>query len=116
MPNLEEGEQEHVVLFQDESTAHANDHQSNYWLTAGEQVLKKKDKGRLIMVSDFICEAIGPLALTEAAKRENEKRPEHEQLPEKARVIIYPSSKSGGDAYWNMEQMIAQVSDRHISP
>ncbi|KAG8957160.1 hypothetical protein FRC05_010278, partial [Tulasnella sp. 425] len=91
-----------------ESTVHANDYQGGFWLASGEQVLKKKDKGRLIMVSDFICEPTGPLMLTEAAKLENLKLPEPERLPERARVIICPSSKAGGDSWWNMDQMIEQ--------
>lgn len=43
---LKDGEQEVILLFHDESAYHANDYQRDYWLKAGEQVLKKKEKGR----------------------------------------------------------------------
>src|ERR1700761_6623963 len=44
-----------VLCLNDESTVHANDYQSDYWLKEGEQILKKKDCGRLIMMSEYIC-------------------------------------------------------------
>ncbi len=58
------------------------------------------------MVSDFICEEMGTLGLTDEAKKKNEARPAEQRLPEKARVIIAPSGKAGEDSYWNMDQMI----------
>lgn len=42
MPDLGDGAKEHMFLYQDESTVHANEYQSNFWLAAGEQVLKIK--------------------------------------------------------------------------
>lgn len=103
---------EHVIIFHDESAFHANDYKGNYWLKGGEQVLKKKDKGRLIMVSGFICQRYGNVALTDELLATNAKLPETDRLKTTdSRVTIYPSSRKGGDEYWNMEQMIEQVSD-----
>lgn len=108
-PSLGAGEVEHIIIFHDESSFHANDYQSKYWLKPGEQVLKKKDKGRLIMVSDFIIEETGHIVLTEELRRAQLLLPESERLPDHARIVICPTSKATGDSYWNMEQMIAQV-------
>lgn len=44
--DLKNGEKEVILLFHDESAYHANDYQRDYWLKAGQQVLKKKEKGR----------------------------------------------------------------------
>ncbi|KAK7065030.1 DDE family endonuclease [Favolaschia claudopus] len=57
LPELQDGEVEHIVIVHDESSFHSNDYQNNhYWLKANEQILKKKGRGRLIMVSAFLCE------------------------------------------------------------
>ncbi|KAJ6522623.1 hypothetical protein B0H10DRAFT_2249903 [Mycena sp. CBHHK59/15] len=108
---LNDGEVEHVVIKHDESTLHSNDYQNNhYWLKEGEQVLKKKGRGRLIMVSGFLCEHFGLLALPEDMVAENEKLAAELRLAvTDSTTVIYPDNKPGGDAYWNMEQMIAQL-------
>ncbi|KAG8909932.1 hypothetical protein FRC01_006638 [Tulasnella sp. 417] len=108
-PSLGPGEVEHIIVFHDESSFHTNDYQSEYWLKPGEQVLKKKDKGRLIMVSDFIIEETGHIVLTEELRRAQLSLPESERLPDHARIVICPTSKATGDSYWNMEQMTAQL-------
>jgi len=56
-PNLANRDKEHVWIYQDKATYHTNNFQNvGYWLKLGEQVLKKKGQGQLIMVSGFICE------------------------------------------------------------
>src|SRR5690349_10296894 len=57
LPKLADGKKEHVIICHDESVFHANDHQADYWLWPGEVVLKKKERGRLIMTSGFICQS-----------------------------------------------------------
>ncbi|KAJ7182123.1 hypothetical protein C8R46DRAFT_985245 [Mycena filopes] len=108
---LGDDEREHIFIKHDESTLHSNDYQNNhYWLKAGEQVLKKKGRGRLIMISGFICERYGLLALTDELIAENEKLVGEMRLAlTDSTTVIYPDNKAGGDAYWNMEQMIAQM-------
>ena len=59
---------EHVMIFHDESAFHANEFNGNFWLAPDQQVLKKKERGRLIMVSGFICQRYGNLALTDEMK------------------------------------------------
>ncbi|RDX46401.1 hypothetical protein OH76DRAFT_1457190 [Lentinus brumalis] len=80
-------------------------------IESNEQVLKKKEKGRLIMVSGFICQCYSNLALTESMLQENAKLPENERLMVMdLRVTICPTSATkSGDNYWNMDQMIAQL-------
>jgi hypothetical protein len=108
---LDKDGREHVFIFQDESTFHANDFQNvSFYLKPGEVVLKKKERGRLIMVSGYICERFGNLALTDEMIADNLKLPSNNRLNVvDSRTIIYPTSKESGDDYWNMDQMIIQV-------
>ena len=53
-----------VVFFHDESTFMSNEDQALQWGLKGEKIMKPKIKGAGIMVSDFIDEPNGFLALT----------------------------------------------------
>ena len=108
-PDLAEGDLEVEMIHHDESAFHANDYKRNYWLKPGELVLWKKERGQLMMVLDFVCQSTGHLILTDELWQEELSKPAVEHLPWDAHVIIMPSSKQGGDDYWNMNQMIAQV-------
>ncbi|KAJ7150019.1 hypothetical protein C8R43DRAFT_1088096 [Mycena crocata] len=110
-PQLGEDEVEHVIIVDNESTIHSNDYQNNhYWLKAGEQVLKKKGRGRLIMISGFLCERYGLLALTDEMVAKNAALTGHLRLViTDSTTVIYPDNKPGGDSYWNLVQMIAQL-------
>jgi len=44
-PTLCEGEKEHVLLSQDETTVHTNDGPCHAWLKEGQQPLKSKGNG-----------------------------------------------------------------------
>jgi hypothetical protein len=115
-PALEPGEKEHVLIFHDEMAIHANDCQKHYWARPDETVLRKKDQGRLMMVSEFITSITSTGRLVMSPEQWNTQLglPEAERLPREARVIIYPSSKPGADDYWNMKQMITQVNSLSI--
>lgn len=63
MPEVVEGQPRIIVQYHDESCFHANDEARNLWLQEGEQPLRKKSRGRLIHVSDFINEEDGRLVL-----------------------------------------------------
>ena len=54
-----------VVFFHDESTFMSNEDQTTQWGMKGERMLKPKSKGSGIMVSDFIDEHNGFLALSD---------------------------------------------------
>jgi len=96
-PVLAPGERQIITQFHDECCFHANDAARSLWLKDGEQPLRKKSRGRLIHVSDFINEADGRLVLRNA---------EGEILRD-ARKIIYPGSQ--GDPWWDTDQLITQL-------
>ena len=56
--------QKTILIFHDETTFQANDDQSTLWASKGTTVIRPKSKGSGIMVSDFITERDGYLALT----------------------------------------------------
>jgi hypothetical protein len=66
-------------------------------LRPGEQPLRKKGRGRLIHVSDFINEEDGQLVLKNSEG----------VIVRDARKIIYPGAN--GDAWWDCEQLITQT-------
>ena len=70
-------------------------------LSLGSQSIKwccrKKSRGRLIHVSDFINEENGRLVVQD----------EHGNITKDARVIIYPGTN--GDAWWDTNQLLKQV-------
>jgi len=101
-PKLANGKKEHVVIFHDESTFHANDHPMDYWLWPGEVVLKKKEHGQLIMTSGFICQKYGNIALPEEMVAENALLPDGKQLEHTdSHITIYLSLKQGSNDYRN---------------
>ncbi|KAJ7624166.1 hypothetical protein B0H17DRAFT_1340407, partial [Mycena rosella] len=89
----EDDELEHIFIVHDESTIHSNDYQNNhYWLQPNEQV------------------ATASSTLPEEMVAANEALVAELRLAfTKSTTVIYPDNKPGGDAYWNMEQMIAQL-------
>ncbi|KIJ24834.1 hypothetical protein M422DRAFT_274299 [Sphaerobolus stellatus SS14] len=94
-PNLKDGEKEIIAVFQDESCCHANEFQTTAWMRPGvDQILQRKGRGRLIHISDFILESTDGSVKCEACK------------------IIYPGS--GGDPYWDKNQLLAQVKNAAI--
>jgi hypothetical protein len=111
LPDLSDQDKEHIWIYQDEAAYHSNDFQNKgHWLKPEEQVLKKKSHGQLIMVLSFVCERFGNLALPPEMVEANAKLPSSECLEvTDSHVIIYPTSKGGGDSFWNKNQMLAQV-------
>lgn len=108
-PLLEEDEKIHVLVTHDETIFHANDGRKSGWAPKNEQPLRKKGQGSSIHVSDFLCETSGRLCLhNEQNSSRNETNIEHE-----ARVIIHPGKNR--DGYWNIEQLIKQVSTNTIN-
>lgn len=66
-------------------------------LREGEQPLRKKGRGRLIHVSDFICSETGRLVLQD----------QDGKIIRDARKIIFPGAN--GDPWWDTEQLIVQI-------
>jgi hypothetical protein len=68
-----------------------------YRLQPGQQPLRKKNRGRLIHVSDFISEETGRLVI----------RDHSGQVVRDARKIIFPGS--GHDKWWDCAQLLDQM-------
>ena len=65
-PQGDESADKHLVLiYHDETTFHSNEGRKTGWHVKGEWPLLPKDQGRSIMVSDFVDEFGGFLALTD---------------------------------------------------
>jgi len=99
-PSLKENEKEHVFVTHDETIFYANDGRKSGWAPNNEQPLRKKGQGLSIYISDFLCETIGRLRLHNEQNNLN--------ILHEARVIIHPGKNR--DGYWNIEQLIKQVS------
>lgn len=112
---LPPGVKEIEVAFHDECCFHANDQKKSAWLTDSEQLLRQKSRGRLVHVSDFIVQDRGRIRLTDEQIAAQEKLPQSERLESfDARTIIYPGKN--GDKYWDMTQLLEQVSGGAQSP
>ena len=107
-PTLLLGEKEHVLIVQDETVFHTNEYRRRTWLMHDQQPIQKKGGGRAIHVSDFICETIGRIKLSEEQIHEQLALPAELCLAAfEARKIIYPGK--GFDAWWDLTQLIEQV-------
>jgi hypothetical protein len=118
-PKLKPGEQEIIPLFHDECCFHANDDPNCTWYCLlslahicnmltffnrlntkeGQTVLRKKGRGRLIHVSDFLIPECGRLVIRDGDGN----------VIEDARIIIYPGGGPSGDPWWETQQLIAQI-------
>ena len=97
-PTLIPGETEHVLIMQDETVFHTNEYRQHMWLMRDQQPIRKKGGGRVIHISDFICETIGRVKLSEEQMCVQLKLPaEHRLAAMEARKITYPGK--GFDAW-----------------
>ena len=94
-----------VVFFHDESTFMSNEDQPTQWGLKGEKMLKPKSKGSGIMVSDFVDEYNGFLALSdEECETATTKHP---NIRKYAREFLeYGENKEG---YWTRDKFVAQM-------
>ena len=96
-----------VVLFHDESTFQANEDQTTMWGKKGEHMLRPKSKGSGIMVSDFVDEKNGYLALT--SEEYAAASVTHPAMWKEARCLLeYGESREG---YWTSEKFMLQVEE-----
>lgn len=90
-----------IVIFNDESTFNANDDQTTQWGVKGEGMLRPKSKGSRIMVSDFIDELNGYLALTDQEFRQAKSK--DKTITQFARETLeYGESREG---YWSCDNL-----------
>ena len=94
-----------VFIFHDESSFHANEDQKVQWGQKGTHMIRPKSQGSGIMVSDFVDEKNGYLALSndEFAKA----KADNPNLQQQARALLeYGESRDG---YWTSAKFIAQM-------
>ncbi|CAG8822800.1 7832_t:CDS:2, partial [Dentiscutata erythropus] len=80
LPKLSPGEPEIVPVTHDETILYANDGMNKYWSPMDEYNLRKKSQGLSIHVSDFYCESIGRLKLSEYEITINDLLPDYMRL------------------------------------
>ena len=105
LPNVDAPTNENVVFFHDETTFMSNEDQPTQWGEKGQKMMKPKSKGSGIMVSDFIDEQNGFLALSdeeyESAKATNP------CIRKYAREFLeYGESREG---CWTRDRFVAQM-------
>ena len=82
-----------------------NDNQSTYWGTKNTHTIKPKSKGSGIMVSDFIDEHNGYLALTQEEYDRVKVSDPSERLQAR-QFLEYGEAKEG---YWTSDKFMAQI-------
>jgi hypothetical protein len=106
LPNLVEGEKEHILVTHDECVFYSNDGQRGIWAKNGELPLRKKGNGKSIMVSEFLTEVDGRLKL-KPVNIEN-----HPTIPIEAREYLEPGKDREG--YWTAENVLEQIKTKAI--
>ena len=94
-----------IVIFHDESTFHANEYQATFWGEKGTTVMRPKSRGSGIMVSDFIEENNGYLALTQAEYDEAKKSDSSAKMYAR-QLLEFGENKEG---YWTSDKFISQI-------
>jgi len=113
LPILPHGVPEIVPVTHDESVFYANDDVVKAWGPADESRLRRKSQGLSIHVSDFLCESIGRLQLSEEDCATNNLLPDGERLVyTEACVTMYPGTNR--DGWWTNKDVVKQVKERAI--
>ncbi len=100
LAELHESEKKHVLVTHDETYFYASDDAKMSWVTPGETILKKKDQGRAIMVSDFVCPCHGSMnAFVDGVLLESS-------------AIIKPGKNEEG--WWTSERMMTQICENAL--
>lgn len=102
-PTLRPGEKTLVMVVHDECCFNCNDGKKRMWIEEGKGHLRKKGKGKSIMVSEFLCECHGHMRITADQARANNLDP----MKLIARTIIHPGAKD--DGYWTNEDVAKQL-------
>ncbi|GBC21156.2 hypothetical protein RIR_jg24235.t1 [Rhizophagus irregularis DAOM 181602=DAOM 197198] len=106
LPDLAEGEKEHILVTHDECIFYSNDGLRGVWAKNGELPLRKKGNGKSIMISEFLTEVDGRLKL----KPENIEQ--YPNVPVEAREYLEPGKDREG--YWTAENVIEQIKIKAI--
>ena len=98
-----------VVFFHDESTFMSNEDQPTQWGMKGEKMMKPKSRGAGIMVSDFVDEHNGFIALSDALSDAEHDRAKasNPRIHKYAREFLeYGENREG---YWTRDRFIKQM-------
>lgn len=113
LPVLPHGVLEIIPITHDESIFYANDDVTKAWGPADENRIRRKSQGLSIHVSDFLCESIGRLQLSEEECIINNSLPDGERLVyTEACVTMYPGTNR--DGWWTSKDVVKQVKERAI--
>ena len=100
-PTFPPGGKRHVLVVHDESLFYANDGQSSMWVHPKHPPLRKKGKGKCIMISEFLCECHGRMSLS------------HElDEPQFATEVITPGKND--DGWWTAPDLLQQFTQKAI--
>ena len=100
-PTLLEGQKRHVLVVHDESLFYSNDDNSSLWVHPKHPPLRKKGKGKCIMLSEFLCECHGRLFWQTTTDEK-----------EFATEIITPGKND--DGWWTAEHLSMQFKAKAI--
>ena len=100
-----EGRSKSVLFFHDENIFNSNEDQLTQWGEKGQHMLKPKSKGSGIMVSDFVSERHGYLALTDE-EYENAVKEDPTVRQQARQLLAYGENREG---YWTCEKFIQQL-------
>ncbi|RIA84686.1 hypothetical protein C1645_698453 [Glomus cerebriforme] len=100
-PILLSNEKLHIFITYDECLFYTNDDRPIAWAPIGEPLLRKKEQGKSIMVSDFLLKTNGKLKLN---KNEILLYPE---IPIEARKFL--KSRKNEEGWWTAEHLLDQV-------
>ncbi|CAG8605333.1 1216_t:CDS:2 [Cetraspora pellucida] len=92
----------HCVITYNKTTLAANDDEKTGWGPKGEHKLHQKGQGRCIHISEFLCEPLGQVHLTEE---------QHAAYPEISKYYIMKLLEIGVnyEGYWNVQLLAKQL-------
>jgi hypothetical protein len=101
--DIPSGAKRHVFVTHDESCFNANDDGGQGWEEKGNPALRPKGRGKALMVSEFLTESFGRLAIPP----NDYARLQDPPFPREATEIIEPGKNANG--YWTGEDLVKQV-------
>ena len=108
-PEMHDGEAKVVLLTHDESFFEAHDGKRFVWLESEKNLLRPKGSGRTLMVSQFLCQFHGAMAITVTEKL-LEKFPNLSGVPgDKIESLRIIKPGKNADGYWTNKDLIEQV-------
>ena len=99
-PDLPEGVKKHVLVVHDESLFYSNDGESPMWIHPKHPPLRKKGKGRCIMISEFLCECHGVMKIDDNGEEET------------TMEMLTPGKNEEG--WWTADHLLDQIQKKML--